>query len=213
MNDDELDVKKSLSLKQIVIKICLLWVLFGVMYLFWGRPEPRVSELLMDRMVEEGGVEFLTIHPYSGSLTDLSKKHKYATLGNSHWIVLDVKPLEDTETLESMFDGLLWREVDLDGKDKGLMPMCFWPRHAFRLNDEPNSYLLVCFECDQFKAFYEGVGHEWGLLDGEKSEEKKMQCYAMVESMGMVAPPETMEEVHSEAEQWLKETLSDVESE
>jgi hypothetical protein len=140
----------------------------------------RPSEL-EKAILEDGRIEFLTLcaHPCDSDLRDETRDR----IGEN--AVLDSRIIEDPTLILNMVDDLFYLPDDEDEE----YPSCFWPRHAFRKVDDKNEYVLICFECRQFRHYLGGYWH--GYANPEKEDLFKQ----VADELGMKSPYEELEEM------------------
>lgn len=129
----------------------------------------EISDLMAQFRSQER-IELLTILPNQEGGPD-------SILG---YPILDKRIIEQESDREALLGAF---EAAAVADDSGPKPACFWPRHALRLPDDPETYILICFQCVQATYRYDNAGGGLGIRDIGKASSQVFQKY--VEELDM----------------------------
>lgn len=171
--------KTKISIAVAVLIGCIaLWKLFDRMNSYPG------AEHLIKEMVKQGEIEFLTIAPCENY--DHPTQIEQETIGDFYFTIVDSRYIIDPKLIENLL-------VGLPGEKSDPAFECSWPRHGVRMVNDPDSFLLICFECSNF--YYQSdssKGH--GLITLSKMGPYKDLFEKLVEEYNMIPPPENCDE-------------------
>jgi hypothetical protein len=138
---------------------------------------------LVKDMKAAGQIEFLTLDAgyseggdYESETDGESDEPDLGYIGS--FPILDSRIINDSDTIDSMLDGLL-------GETGGEYPSCFWPRHAIKMIGEEYRYIIICFECDQYRIPRANSGHP--------NLEKEAVLNQIADDLGMKRAPSPFE--------------------
>ena len=95
-------------------------------------------------------IEYLTVDPMPLVLRkqiDQGEFDESDIKAINGYAIVDSRMITDRKQIESLIEGI----YSADRENNSTAASCFNPRHAIRLADQPDQYLLICFECLQLK--------------------------------------------------------------
>jgi len=141
----------SAKLKYALIPIVPILIIAAVFIFLNSSP----SHPIITEMIKEGRIEFLTTNP-----TPFDEPNPN-TIGN--YPILDSRVIDDPALVKKMLKGLIGSL-----KEEYAEACIFSPRHAVRMIDDKEKFILICFQCQTYEAS-STLGHE-GRLKKRKKE-------------------------------------------
>lgn len=89
-------------------------------------------------------IEFLTIEPAPGNDADETD----STTNVGKFSIVDSRIIEQESDQKALLDAF---EAAANAGNPIMAMGCFNPRHALRLPNDPEIYVLICFECNRAK--------------------------------------------------------------
>lgn len=148
-----------------------------VMSVWWPSNEYYEVERFVKRLSNHGSIEFLTIDP---EIARSTRDETTRVIGSFE--VLDSRILSDSTQINDLLNHLVAEKRNSAG-----MPRCFMPRHGIQSIEDPNLYVLICFQCKNLSI---GRGLGGALIHPEFYVELKSRYEEFVSEHGMIAPPD-----------------------
>jgi len=175
-----------MKLKKIITGVVLVPIIYivGLVAHTIFQYKTNAGRLVKD-MKAAGQIEFLTLDAGysegrgpSGEELDETEEPEEKPRYIGSFPVLDSRIIDDSDTIALMLDGLL-------GETGGEYPECFWPRHAIKMVGEEGRYIIICFECSQYRIP--------GASDGYPNPEKEAILNQIADNLGMKRAPSPFE--------------------
>ena len=99
----------------------------------------------------------------------------------SGYPIIDSAIVTDSKQINMLVDSI----YNADRENNSTAASCFNPRHAIRLADQPDQYILICFQCFQVKYSTES-GSKTALISGKPAA----RFNAFAEKLGMQLEPD-----------------------